>query len=477
MKTHSVIASHQPWVSPLWGRILRASLLVVALLVAVSASASPLAEQIQKELDASPFLASQHLKMSVLAERQGSVTLELSEGPQILRDLLRRGYDLNGSAFLEMNLEPDVVQALRSLKRMVRVVKGMEGVREISLTGAITHSAPPAEPRSNKPNHQAGPTPLMEQIQEKLDASPFLPPHKVKIRVLDEYNGLISLEVTDGPKKLRDLFRKGYELNGSALAEAKLEPDVIKALRSVKRTLAIIKGLEGVREISLTGAINTMRDRAENFYDEATLKMNPNDSTVGQDALELLIKSAKLGFLRAQTDLARIYEKGVDLIPDEERAVFWLRQAAEQGDPPSQFQLAARYSKGHGVNKDYKEALEWYQKAAAQDFDPDIQTGSQIALASLLATCPVEHLRDGNEAIEYAKKAVAAAPNGEALESLATAYARCGQFEEAVEQERKWIQQLENSPCLAQEEKENLRANAKYRLQLFLQHQPYTSEN
>ena len=433
---------------------------------------SALEEQIQKALDASPFLAEQQLKMHVLSENNGTINLEVTEGPKKLRDLLRRGYEINGSGLSEMDLEPEIVKPLRGIKRALTGIKSMQGVKEITLTGALSGVAP-AEAQADQPGPQEEPNPLLAEIQEKLDSSPFLAEQQVKMRVLSENNGLVNLEVSEGPKKLRDLLRKGNEINGDGMGEMKLKQNVIKALRGVKKTLTIIKGLKGVKEIALTGAINSVQDRAENFYDEAAQKMGPDGVQISDEVITLLQKSGELGFLHAQTDLARIYGHGLNLGPDEELALFWFQKAAEQGDPPSQLQVATRYMQGRGTDKNYKEALAWFRKAAGQDINPDTRTRSQIGLATLLATCPDEAFRDGNAALEYAKKAVADAPNGIAIDALAAAYARCGRFEEAIAQEKKWIHQLESATFMGQEAKESLLDSAKYRLQLYLEHKPY----
>ena len=436
---------------------------------------SALEERIQKELDASPFLAAQKLKMRVLSEQRGSLILELTDGPEKLRDMFRKGYEINGSGLAETHLDADMIQALRSVKRTLSVIKGMGGVKDISLTGALSSKAAPVEICFDQPSPQRETGALEKQIQEKLDTSPFLAGPQVKMRVLNEKAGTVSLEVTDGPKKLRDMLRKGYDINGDGLGETDLKQEVIKALRNIKRIVTVVKGMPGVKEVTLTGAIDTVKDRAENFYDEAAQKISQNGSQVGPEALALLNKSAELGFLRAQTDLAKIYMQGVDLRPEEEKAAFWLRKAAAQGDAPSQFQLATRYTQGLGVEKNYAEAIAWYQKAIRQNLDADIRTRSQLALASLLATCPVERLRDGNAALEYAKKGIAAAPNGIAIETLASAYARCGQFEEAIEQQKKWIKQLEDATFMGDEEKKGLLSTANDRLQVYLKYQPYTA--
>ena len=433
-----------------------------------------LESQIQKELDASPFLASQQLKMRVLDEKQGSVTLELTEGPQKLRDLFRRGYEINGSALAEVNLEADEVKALRSVKRTLNSLKSLEGIKEISLTGALSPSVTSAETLSSQPGSQVEPSTLEEQIQKELDSFLFLAEQKVKMRVLHEHDGVVSLEVTEGPKKLRDLLRRGYEINGNGLAETNLNPEIIKALRSVRRAWKIIKEFKGVKEVALTGAVDADKDRAENLYEEAMQKMNQNNMVIGREVFNLLTKSAQLGFLRAQTDLAQIYAQGMDLMPDEEKAVFWFRKAADQGDAASQYQLAMRCLQGQSEDRDYSGALAWFKKAAGKDANPEIRARSLVALATLLATCPVAELRDGNAAVEYAKTALEVAPKGGAMDALAAAYARCGRFEEAIEQEKKWVKQIEDSKALPQDVKENMLFNAKYKLQLYLKSQPYT---
>jgi len=321
---------------------------------------------------------------------------------------------------------------------------------------------------------------LSEQIQKELESNPFLQAQQVKMRVVDEKKGCVTLELTEGPKKLRDLFRKGYEISGDGFAEVNFKEDTVKALRSIKRTLKIIKGFKGVKEIALTGAINPVMDLAENLYDDAFPQLSLNDAQAREDALPGLTKSAEMGFVRAQAELAKIYAQGMDtpgtdIKKDDQKAFFWFQKAAEQGHAASQMNLADLYAQGRGTDQDYKQAIDWYRKAAEQDRNEDARTRSQIALASLLATCPVESLRDGNAALEYAQKGCAAAPNGMAIEALAAAYGRCGRFEEAIEQEQKWIQQMRDAKSISPVEKERLLGLANQRLELYQKHQAFTA--
>jgi TPR repeat protein len=78
--------------------------------------------------------------------------------------------------------------------------------------------------------------------------------------------------------------------------------------------------------------------------------------------------AAEKGDVRAQTELAGLYDRGAvpGGKPDPEQGTLWIRKAAEQGDAGAQSQLALRYELGMGAPKDQNQALAWYRKAAEQ---------------------------------------------------------------------------------------------------------------
>jgi TPR repeat protein len=53
---------------------------------------------------------------------------------------------------------------------------------------------------------------------------------------------------------------------------------------------------------------------------------------------------------------------------DYTRLAAWLRKAAEQGDAEAQFTFGYLYDKGQGVPQDYAQAVYWYRKAAERGF-------------------------------------------------------------------------------------------------------------
>ena len=51
---------------------------------------------------------------------------------------------------------------------------------------------------------------------------------------------------------------------------------------------------------------------------------------------------------------------------DYEKAVYWCRKSAEQGNAKAQFKLGNCYYNGEGVEKDLDKAIYWYEKSAEQ---------------------------------------------------------------------------------------------------------------
>jgi tetratricopeptide (TPR) repeat protein len=79
----------------------------------------------------------------------------------------------------------------------------------------------------------------------------------------------------------------------------------------------------------------------------------------------------------------------------------------------------------------YREAVTVCERLLAKK--PD-QPGSQNNLAWLLATCPLEKLRDPRRSVELARKAVGLAPkNGDIWNTLGVAHYRVGDWKAAIE--------------------------------------------
>jgi Flp pilus assembly protein TadD len=89
------------------------------------------------------------------------------------------------------------------------------------------------------------------------------------------------------------------------------------------------------------------------------------------------------------------------------------------------------------------------------------------SLGWLLATCPVESIRDGHQAVEAAQKAceLSGWKKWTFIDTLAAAFAEAGDFDQAT----KYQQQAMSMDGLAAKD----RAETQRKMDLFQQHKPY----
>jgi uncharacterized protein len=81
-------------------------------------------------------------------------------------------------------------------------------------------------------------------------------------------------------------------------------------------------------------------------------------------ALRQLTTLADAGDAPAEYDLGVMYEEGIGVTKDAERAVAFYRKAADQDYAEAQELLGIKYANGLGVPKDMSQAVNWYRKAA-----------------------------------------------------------------------------------------------------------------
>lgn len=91
-------------------------------------------------------------------------------------------------------------------------------------------------------------------------------------------------------------------------------------------------------------------------------------------AIYWLQKAAEQRFLKAQYNLAILYDKGIydkgTLVRDGKKAVYWYQQAANAGVDRAQDALGMKYHKGEGVPLDHEKAFSLFKKAAEQGYPP-----------------------------------------------------------------------------------------------------------
>src|SRR5882762_6300006 len=150
------------------------------------------------------------------------------------------------------------------------------------------------------------------------------------------------------------------------------------------------------------------------------------------EAAKWLRMAAEQGDAQSQHNLAVLYTEGLGVPRNAKEALKWMRKSAEQGLAAGQVGMGVLYENGDGVAEDPVEAVNWYRKAVEQN-DPSAMNN----LALLLATSKNERVRNPQEAVALATKAVAAANNPDYLDTLAAAYFAAGQTDKAIEAEQK----------------------------------------
>ncbi len=87
-----------------------------------------------------------------------------------------------------------------------------------------------------------------------------------------------------------------------------------------------------------------------------------------QQAVDLLIRAAELGYVEAQRDLGAYFATGEWFGPkDEGQARHWYSRAAEQGHASAQFNLATMYLNGEGGEQNIAEGIRWLTASTEQD--------------------------------------------------------------------------------------------------------------
>ena len=110
------------------------------------------------------------------------------------------------------------------------------------------------------------------------------------------------------------------------------------------------------------------------------LRQGKDIKTSNEESLAWLHKAAGGGFLEAKSVLGQLYFTGDKLQPkDFDKAVPFLQEAAEAGDPVCQNMLGVAFRDGRGVEKSRDLALEWFKKAARNN-----DRKAQLNLAQLL---------------------------------------------------------------------------------------------
>lgn len=117
------------------------------------------------------------------------------------------------------------------------------------------------------------------------------------------------------------------------------------------------------------------------FIAETSLKKN---RTQKLDSISAIRLQAEKGQASAQYDLARIYEQGIKLPVDIERAMEWFEKSARQGYVNAEYRLGINLFYGTGVTRDEPAGKKWLTLAAghghsvAKNLMDNLRGGSDV---------------------------------------------------------------------------------------------------
>ena len=130
------------------------------------------------------------------------------------------------------------------------------------------------------------------------------------------------------------------------------------------------------RPQTITEWLAEVSARSRTQHEDVHSHESPGDDT--HSTLADIKTNAEHGDADAQSTLAFMYAKGIEVEKNELLALKWYQLAAEQGHVNSQFNLGVIYAKGRGVQQNFEEALKWYTKAAEAG-----DVAAQVALSSM----------------------------------------------------------------------------------------------
>lgn len=126
---------------------------------------------------------------------------------------------------------------------------------------------------------------LKDKIQYELDGNPFLKKQDIKLRVTDEANGYVTIDIYQGNRKLRESIHNGADIMTSQIEQAWAwsgsSVNEKNSLTILRKTIGVIQKIEGVKEILLTASVDTPRDNTKD-----TVPSNKRESSIQAQPLQ-----------------------------------------------------------------------------------------------------------------------------------------------------------------------------------------------
>ncbi|KLV01136.1 tetratricopeptide repeat protein [Photobacterium aphoticum] len=155
------------------------------------------------------------------------------------------------------------------------------------------------------------------------------------------------------------------------------------------------------------------------------------------------LEKAAVDMPEVKTMIGDLFKAGQVLPRDNQQALHWYTEAANEGEVGAMVELGMYYASGAGNNGkvDCANAIKWFNEASNGG-----SLESKRNLVWLYATCDDQQVRDGQRALKLAKQVLSRSGTGDAgdYDNLAAAYAALGDFNQAMNAQEVAIEKLED---------------------------------
>jgi TPR repeat protein len=112
---------------------------------------------------------------------------------------------------------------------------------------------------------------------------------------------------------------------------------------------------------------SAIADESEQRFSIAMSAYENSNYEIAKREFEVL---ARQGQAEAQRLLGHMYDKGLGVPQDYEKAISWYQKAAESKDPAAQYHLGLKYANGHGVQENQTQAYIWFAISFNNGYEP-----------------------------------------------------------------------------------------------------------
>ena len=152
-------------------------------------------------------------------------------------------------------------------------------------------------------------------------------------------------------------------ING--FSSLKSQVDCSKQLEVVKSQLETRKIIHESILAEMSKSLDTcLSSNGISYYIRGLIELRKGNSEGLKKSIQNFEAASEMGFTRAKTYLGYSYKNGWGVTKDPQQSLYWIRQAAEEGDDNAIYTLGYYYLKGiGGVQPDYKQALTFFQRS------------------------------------------------------------------------------------------------------------------